>query len=175
MSKPFRYLEDGTPVYLDRLCNEHINGEKVTVNYEFSGRQMNTQLVGTQSGKVYSDRRQNYLNRVSRENEEKRQAALREGKLAYVKLYPTNTIPGNMDNSITDSRFTCDCTNNRVIGKLEKGKDGICYKYYLTSLKNPVNDCVFGRNIEKVQISEDEFSQLNILGGKHSVYDYTQK
>jgi hypothetical protein len=32
MSKPNRYLEDGTPVYLDRLCNEYIHGEGVSDN-----------------------------------------------------------------------------------------------------------------------------------------------
>jgi hypothetical protein len=175
MSKPYRHLEDGTPVYLDRLCNEHINGEKVTVHYDFSGKQMNTQLVGTQSGRIYHDSHQSYLNRVDRENEEKRQKALSEGKLAYIKLFPTNTIPGNISNSITDCRFTCDCNSGRVIGKLEREKDGTCYKYYMTSLKNPNSDCVFNENVEKIQISEEEFNRLNIIGGKHFVLDLTKE
>jgi hypothetical protein len=171
MSKPYRHLDDGTPVYLDRLCNEYINGEKVTVHYDYSQPGVtNTQLVGTKSGKVYVDRRQNFLNRVAKENEEKRQQALREGKLAYVKLYPTHSIPGNTNNSITDSRLTCECSTGKIISRLECKEDGTCWKYYLTDLAHYNWDPDHKYMSQGYQITKDELKKLDVFNGSHSLY-----
>lgn len=56
MSEPYRYLEDGTPVYLDRKCKEHINGEKV-ISKAVHDSHGNIKLVsvGQRSGRVYFD------------------------------------------------------------------------------------------------------------------------
>jgi hypothetical protein len=164
MSKPYRHLDNGTPVYLDRECHEYINGERVTVHYDYSQPGvMNTQLVGTKSGKVYVDRRKNFLDKIAQENEEERQKALSEGKLAYVKLYPHNSMPECTRNTMTDTRLTCECSSGRVIGKLTREADGTCYKYYVVDFKDPTFYAVLGTNLsEPVEISEDEFERLNI-------------
>jgi hypothetical protein len=169
MSKPNRYLKDGTPVYLDRECHEHINGERVTYRYDYSGAARTTKLVGTKSGKVYSDSHQNYLDKVAIENEENRQKALSEGKLAYIKLYPTHSIPNNTSNSITDSRLTCECSTGKIIGGLECKEDGTCYKYYLTDISH-YNRSEFEYLDEGHQITKDELEKLNIFNGSHILY-----
>jgi ribosomal protein L21E len=171
MSKPYRHLDDGTPVYLDRLCNEYINGEKVTVHYDYSKPGvMNTQLVGTKSGKVYVDRRQNFLNKIAKENEEKRQEALSEGKLAYVKLYPKNTIPGCSMNEMADTRLTCECSTGKIISRLECKEDGTCWKYYLTDIAHYHWDPDHKYMSQGYQITKDELQKLNVFNGSHSLF-----
>jgi hypothetical protein len=171
MSKPYRYLDDGTPVYLDRLCNEYINGEKTRTHYSMDKNgQVNSQTIGVNSGKVYYDRRETYENKVARENEEKRQKALSEGKLAYVKLFPTHSIPGNTSNSITDSYLTCECSTGKIISRLECKEDGTCWKYYLTDLVHYNWDPDHKYMSQGYQITKDELKKLNVFNGSHSLY-----
>jgi hypothetical protein len=167
MSSPSSYLDDGTPVYLDRKCNQYINGERVVYQEFFDKNVRTTKLIGTKSGKVYSDSHQKYLNKVKKENEEKRQQAINEGKLAYTKLYPRHTIPNNMTNSITDSRLTCECSTGKIIAKLECKEDGTCWKYYLTDLSY-YDDNIFDEySSQGYQITKEELQKLNVFPGSH--------
>ena len=80
MSKPYKHLDDGTPVYMDRHCNEYINGEKVVIKYNYDLNR--TQKVGERTGKVYFDEevaRQKHLDSLNNMRKESEQS---RGKLA---------------------------------------------------------------------------------------------
>ncbi len=160
MSKPYRYLDDGTPVYLDRLCNEHINGEKVVSkwNYEL-GR---AQQVGERSGRVYMDPETESRKRMDRQNEERRQKAISEGKLAYMKY--------DCDKK---RQYTAEVSTRRYIAELEGREDGTYWKYYLYLDPNKSWQSSFRRKEGDpgVQITQEEFDKLNIYNGSHWYYD----
>lgn len=159
MSKPQRYLDDGTPVYLDRLCNEHVNGEKIVPRYNY--QQEKLVYVGEKSGRVYSDPEQNTKNRLDSWNEERKQEAIKLGKLAYMKY-----------DHVRKHQFTCEISTDKFICYLEGRKDGTYWKYYLP-IDTPYDKAhMKGEGNIGIQITQEEFDKLNIFGGTHWYVDY---
>lgn len=159
-SKPYRYLDDGTPVYLDRKCNEYANGEKIIATYDYK----NSKLVyaGQRSGKVYIDPEENTRRRMDAQSEERKRMAIERGQLAYPKY----------DHRVKRS-ITCEISTGKYIAALQGNKYGTGYrKFYLpdnyefyTLYKKADGD-------EGIEITREEFNKLNIVGGSHSTYSH---
>lgn len=159
MSKPYKHLEDGTPVYMDRHCNEYINGEKVVIKYNYDLNR--TQKVGERTGKVYFDeevakrKHLESLDNIRKENEQSR------GKLAYMKYDP-----------VRKKEITCEISTGKYICELRGKKDGTYYKYYLDPRQdNAYIQTRYDKNDPGVPITREEFDRLNIFAGSHSAFD----
>lgn len=176
MSKPYRYMDDGTPVYLDRLCNEHINGEKVISKYNYQKGCM--QDVGVRSGRVYYDEQEVQRKRFDDMNERSRQFAIKQGHKAYMKYIPE-----------IKKEITCELSTGKLIAKLEREKVGdkkYVYRKYYTDLSIirskmwdgnylPVDAYQEPKDGDKgIEITKDEFIGLNIWTGSHSGTFYTK-
>lgn len=158
MSKPYRYLDDGTPVYLDRLCNEHINGEKVISKYNYQlGR---LQQVGERSGRVYMDPVVETQKRMDKQNEERRQEAISEGKAAYMKY--------DCDRK---QQFTAEVSTRKYIAELEGREDGTYWMYYLSPNRKAWEAHRRTDGDPGVQITQEYFDKLNIYFGTHMARD----
>ena len=158
MSKPYRYLDDGTPVYLDRLSNEHINGEKViskaVTNPDGS---VKLQQVGQRSGRVYFDPDDALAKRRNAVNQDKIRLAKKMGKLSYAKYDPQ-----------AKRELTCEISTGKYISYLEGCDDGTYWKYYL-----PANYTYYSDRDKNagIQIKQDEYDALNIFDGSHFACD----
>lgn len=176
MSKPYRYMDDGTPVYLDRLANEHINGEKVISKYNYQKGCM--QDVGVRSGRVYYDEQEVQRKRFDDMNERSRQFAIKQGRKAYMKYIPE-----------IKKEITCELSTGKLIAKLEREKVGdkkYVYRKYYTDLSIirskmwdgnylPVDAYREPKDGDKgIEITKDEFIELNIWNGSHSGTIYTK-
>ena len=162
MSKPYKHLEDGTPVYMDRHCNEYINGEKVVIKYNYDLNR--TQKVGERTGKVYFDeevakrKHLESLDNIRKENEQSR------GKLAYMKYDP-----------VRKKQITCEMSTGKYICELVGEKDGTYRKYYLDPRQDSAYVCMrYDENDPGVKITREEFDRLNIFAGSHSAIDYSR-
>ena len=158
MSKPYKYLDDGTPVYLDRLCNEYINGEKVVSTWtKRPDGSVKVQQVGQRSGKVYFDPDIAMNNKIETRNREKIMQAKERGRLAYLKY-----------DVIRKKEITCEISTGKYISYLEGRKDGTYWKYYL-----PTNFTYYSDRDENagVQITQEEYDKLNIICGSHFAVD----
>ncbi len=147
MSKPYRYLDDGTPVYLDRLCNEHINGEKVVSKYNYQLKR--EQQVGERSGKVYFDAEELNLQRERKQDEEELKRSKRFGYLAYYKYHPEY-----------EKRLATEISTGKIIAVLMKDA-GEYRKFYYNDRCPSFSQSApgdFG-----VIISKDEFYHLSII------------
>ncbi len=158
MSKPYRYLDDGTPVYLDRKGKEHINGEKVIGkwNYEL-GR---AQQVGERSGRVYMDPEIESRKRMDRQNEERRQEAISQGKAAYMKY--------DCDRKI---QITAEVSTRKFIAELEGREDGTYWMYYLSPNMKSWQVHRRTEGDPGVRITQEYFDKLNIYLGTHMAID----
>ena len=86
-SKPTRHLEDGTPVYIDRKCQEWINGEKVIAKYDYNKHDL--VYAGEKSGKVYFDPSDAQAKRMHEMYDiPNLERAKRNGKLSCELWYP---------------------------------------------------------------------------------------
>ena len=160
MSKPYRYMDDGTPVYLDRLGNEHINGEKVTSKYNYQKGCM--QDVGERSGRVYYDEQDVQRKRFEDWNEKERQDAIKKGRLIY-KKYDVNR----------KKNFSCELSTGKYIAYIEGRDDGTYWKYYVSPYRKfehyEENTKLFKEDSDNnpVEISIEEFDELRIYGGSY--------
>lgn len=161
MSKPTRYLDDGTPVYLDRLCNEHINGEKVVAKYDYANEKL--VYAGQKSGKVYIDPEENTKKRLDDWSEVHKQEAIVKGKLAYMRY-----------DHVRKKELTCEISTDRFIAYLEGRDDGTYWKYYLSPNNDYAHAHCKTEGDPGVQIRQDEYDKLNIYGGTHSAVDYNR-
>lgn len=168
MSKPYRYMDDGTPVYLDRLCNEHINGEKVISKYNYQKGCM--QDVGERSGRVYYDEQDVQRKRFNDWNKENRQNAIKQGRLIY-KKYDVNR----------KKNFSCELSTGKYIAHIEGRDDGTYWKYYVSPYRKfeyyEENSKLFKEDSDNnpVEISIEEFDELKIYSGSYfDCYDLTR-
>lgn len=160
MSKPYRHLDDGTPVYLDRKCNEWVNGEKVIATYDYQNQKL--VYAGQRSGKVYIDPEANQRRRIDEMSEKYKREAIEAGRLAYAKY----------DHRV-GRRVTCEISTGKYIAALQGNKYGTGYrKFYLpdnyefyTLYKKADGD-------EGIEITREEFNKLNIVGGSHMTWAY---
>lgn len=165
MSKPYKYLDDGTPVYLDRLGNQHINGEKVISVYNYEKKCI--QEVGQRTGKVYFDPEVAQRKRQEDWNERLRRDAIRKGRLTYEKY--------DVDRK---KKFTCEISTGKYIAHVEGRSDGTYWKYYASPCR--VFKHYEGSNRlskqdsdnKPVEISKKEFEKFEMY--KHTgLYSYS--
>ena len=163
MSEPYRYLEDGTPVYLDRKCKEHINGEKV-ISKAVHDSHGNIKLVsvGQRSGRVYFDPEEAQRRRMDEMSEKYRREAIEGGYLVYKKY----------DHRV--KRFmTCEISTGKYIASLQGNKYGCGYrKFYVKPDFDFYNCHCKADGDEGIEITREEFIKLNIFGGSHMACCY---
>lgn len=160
MKEPYRHLDDGTPVYLDRKCQEWVNGEKIVATYDYQNKKL--VYAGNKSGRVYLDPEENQKRRMDAMSEEYKDNAIKLGLLAYRKY----------DHRV--KRFiTCEISTGKYIARLQGNKyGGECRKFYLPSNYESYTLYKSAEGDEGVIITEDEFCRLNIVGGSHSAYGH---
>ena len=160
MSKPYRYLDDGTPVYLDRKCQEWVNGEKMIATYDYQNQKL--VYAGQRSGKVYIDPEANQRRRMDEMSEKYKREAIEAGKLAYKKY----------DHRV--KRFmTCEISTGKYIAFLSGNKYGQGYrKWYVKPDFDFYNCHCRADGDEGIEITKEEFWGLNIVGGSHSACCY---
>ena len=154
-SKPYRYESDGTPVYLDRHCNEYINGEKIVEKLDY--KTMNMQKVGSRTGRVYFDEEKNRLRLIDKNNEFNKKLRIdsNRGYLTYEKYGPD----GN-------TSAPCEIATDKYVIAAWYTTDGKYYKSYMPygmtpkDLGNPMTYAMEHRGMGKVEIPEEEFRQL---------------
>lgn len=162
MSRPSYYLKDGTPVYRDRTGETYINGEKTYEEYKIdSYGHEHWMTVGCQTGKIYQDSWNDYLDKLNKEINEEIERQKKEGKLAYVRYYPNE-----------DKRLTTEISTGKVIAKLES-RVGVCRKWYRA--KNAKSSIDIEEGDAGIEISREEFEALNIIFGSHFVFEYTEE
>lgn len=162
MSKPYTHMDDGTPVYMDRHCNEYINGEKVIYKYNY---QLNrSQKVGERTGRVYWDEavaKQKHLDKLDNIRKEDEMS---RGKLAYMKYDPVRKV-----------QITCEMSTGKYICYLRGNEDGTYYKYYLDPRQDSCKiHMIYDENDPGVQITREEFDKLNIFAGSHTAVDFSR-
>ena len=171
MSEPLGKYKDGTPYYMDNKCRTYANGEQVIRKaVHNSAGDIKLVEVGKRSGKVYRDVEQENLDRVSADNLAR---AKKYGKLAFIKIDPRfKYISG-------DTRVTCEISTGRYIANIRRNEDGTkCSKTYFNDdvTLETYHDNYFGKIGETVEITEEEFNGLNIVGyAPHMVYDFKKK
>lgn len=167
MSKPHHHLDDGTPVYLDRKCQEWANGEKIMPVYDYKNQKL--VYAGQRSGKVYVDPEEIRHKRILEWDEEDKQYQMSQGKTAYLKHEPKHP----------HRRLTCEMATGKyiaqLVGKTRYGwkQDGLNYegyrKFYLDLNGNSVTSVKPGD--QGVPITMEEFDKLNVGGGSHFAFD----
>lgn len=159
-SKPFRYLDDGTPVYLDRKCKEWVNGEKMIATYDYQNQKL--VYAGQRSGKVYIDPEANQRRRMDEMSEKYKREAIEAGRLAYKKY----------DHRVKKF-MTCEISTGKYIAALKGNKYGGGYrKFYVKSGFDFYNCHCIADGDEGIEITREEFNKLNIVGGSHMTYSY---
>ena len=159
MRKPYRHLDDGTPVYLDRKCNEWVNGEKVVATYDYDNKKL--VYAGQRSGKVYIDPEANKKRMLDERSEQYKRDAIESGRLAYAKY----------DHRV-DGRITCEISTGKYIAALSRDdKRGKYRKYYLNRPDFTYYNChCKDEGDEGIEITKEEFLGLNIVGGSHITF-----
>ena len=157
----YGYTDKGEPTWLDRNCNRYINGEKVIAKYDYTNQKL--VYAGQKSGTVYCDPEQNTRDRLDRWSEERKQKAIEMGLLAYGKY-----------NHEWGKQITTEISTGKPIAQLIKKSDGTYWKYYgrVDSPKYK-GECYIGSQHkidEPIQITREEFSKLDIVGGSHFTY-----
>lgn len=126
LSKPCGYLDDGTPIYIDRKCNEYINGERVVTEYNYQLER--TQKRGVKTGKIYYDSVVATNTRMSKQDKDEIEYALKGGKLAYNKWIPS-----------CQRKLTVELSTDKIIaGVYQDEYKGIFRKFYLKN--KPVSE-----------------------------------
>lgn len=158
MSKPYRHLDDGTPVYLDRKCNEWVNGEKMIATYDYTNKKL--VYAGQRSGKVYIDPEANQRRRMDEMSEKYKREAIEAGRLAYAKY----------DHRV-GRRVTCEISTGKYIAALQGNKYGMGYrKFYLPDNYESYTLYKRADGDEGIEITREEFNKLNIVGGSHMTW-----
>ena len=158
----YKIDEKGRPTWIDREGHRYINGERVIATYDYNNHKL--VYAGKNSGKVYYDPEQDLLNRMHKEDEEKKADELSRGKLAYLKY-----------DSISKRRLTCEISTGKFIVELEGRSDGTYWKYYI---EEDGHHWIYFHKTENspcVQITREEFDALNIKPGTHHAYDANRR
>ena len=159
-STPYTHLDDGTPVYLDRKCNEWVNGEKMIATYDYQNQKL--VYAGQRSGKVYIDPEANQRRRMDEMSEKYKREAIGAGRLAYAKY----------DHRVK-RRLTCEISTGKYIAALKGNKYGGGYrKFYVKPDFDFYNCHCKADDDEGIEITREEFNKLDIVGGSHMTYSY---
>lgn len=155
-SKPHSYMDDGTPVYIDRKCRTYINGEQVVPTYDYNEHR--TVFTGKNSKRVYYDPEVAQRKRLDSRSEDSKRMFKELGYLAYMRY-----------DHDRQKDITCEIATDKYIAELEGREDGTYYKYYLSPNSKYVGQRTPGD--PGVRITREEYDKLNILGGTHFYYD----
>jgi len=159
MSKPTQYLNDGTPVYRDRVGDSYINGEKTYQDwYADENNHSHWVVVGEKTKKVYYD---TYDRRceIDREWDERYiKMAQKYGNTSYLGQHPQ-----------FNQRVTTEMSTGKIIAALYGREDGTYWKYYL---KPGATIPIEYDEDAGIQITQEEFDKLNLLSGTHLVMDH---
>lgn len=157
----YKVDEKGRPMWLDRKCNQYINGERVIATYDYTNKKL--VYAGQRTGTVYFDPEQNTRDRMDRWSEERKQSAIERGMLAYGKYHHK-----------WKKQLTTEISTGRTIGKIVGKSDGTYWKYYAREdlpkydgQMYYVSDHIID---EPIQITRDEAIKLDIVGGSHYSY-----
>ena len=156
--KKFSYKidEKGRPTWVDRKGQQYIDGERVVATYDYDKHKL--VYAGQRTGTVYIDPEQNRISRIDADSEKRKQEAIKEGKLAYMRY-----------DHDRKKQITCEISTEKYIAQLEGRKDGTYWKYYLSPNAKYLNDKTPGDH--GIQITQDEYDKLNIFMGTHFASD----
>lgn len=163
-STPCGNLDNGDPYYMDRAGKMYAaNGEKMILKRAVDARgDSYYRTVGERTGKVYFDKEKTFQDQADRENEESRQRAIREGRLAY----------GYRDRSLKfplQQKVTKEISTGKYIARIEYIQHKKEFrKYYLKPNAYFPFDVADGD--KGVLITKEEFENLNFYDGGHKVY-----
>lgn len=152
----YKIDEKGRPTWIDREGHQYINGERVVATYDYDNHKL--VYAGQRTGTVYIDPEQNTRDRLDGWSEKRKQEAIKEGKLAYMRY-----------DHVRKKEITCEISTGKYIAQLEGRKDGTYWKYYLSSNAKFLNDKTPGDH--GIQITQDEYDKLNIFMGSHFASD----
>jgi len=157
--EPYRHLNDGTPVYIDRKCQDWINGEKIVATYDYQNKKL--VYAGQKSGRVYIDPQANQLDRMYKISEENKAKAIANGELAYIKYEPK-----------ADRFFTCEISTGKYVSRLEgSGVSGNKpYKKFYLPPDSFYNPGKVADGDDGIIITKEEFWKLNINGSHRTYY-----
>ena len=157
----YKIDEKGRPTWIDRQGNRYINGEKVVATYDYKNQKL--VYAGQRTGTVYIDPEQNQRDRLDRWSEERKQEAINDGKLAYMKY-----------DHVRKQQITCEISTGKFIAYLEGNEDGTYYKYYLQPSQDFCHAHCKPDGVVGIPITREEFDKLNIYFGTHSAIDYSR-
>ena len=161
--------KDGNVHYMDRLCNDYINGERVKkVETKDKNGVKSYSIVGTKSGKVYKTSYDGRTQRMFDISEQNKQMEIERGNLAYLQY---NTYFGR--------HVTTEIATGRTITCLfawEHGDKPIYKKWYF----RPECQDKFGyRETVKgdygIDITKEEYYKLQTIGISYSNLPSDQK
>lgn len=161
--KDFSYKidEKGRPTWIDRQGNSYINGEKVVPTYDYDNHKL--VYAGQKTGTVYIDPEQNQRDRLDAWSEKRKQEAIKEGKLAYMRY-----------DHDRKKEITCEISTGRYIAYLEGDENGNYRKYYLQPSQDFCHCHCKPEGVAGIPITREEFDKLNIYFGTHTAYDYSR-
>lgn len=158
----YKIDEKGRPTWIDRQGNRYINGEKVIATYDYNNHKL--VYAGQRTGTVYIDPEQNRRDKVDGWSEKRKQEAIKEGKLAYMRY-----------DHVRKREITCEISTGKFIAYLEGREDGTYYKYYLQPSQDYSHCHCKPEGVSGVSITREEFDKLNIFMGTHSAFDDSRK
>ena len=152
--------KDGNIHYIDRLCNEYINNERVkkVETKDKNGVKLYS-TVGVKSGRVYKTSYDGRTQRMFDISEQNKQMEIERGNLAYLQYNP-----------YFGRHVTTEIATGKVITCLYEGKDPETGKmvYKKWYFRPECQDKYDWRNTTKgdygIDITEDEYEKLKIIG-----------
>ena len=155
-----RVDENGNVHYMDRLCNDYINGERVkrVETRDKNGVKLYS-TVGVNSKKVYKTSYDGRTQRLLDISEQNKQREIEYGNLAYLQYNP-----------YFGRQVTTEIATGKVITCLYEGKDPETGKmvYKKWYFRPECQDKYDWRNTVKgdygIDITEEEYEKLKIIG-----------
>ena len=157
----YKIDEKGRPTWIDREGNSYINGEKVVATYDYKNQKL--VYAGQRTGTVYIDPEQNVRDRLDRQSEERKQKAIADGKLAYMRY-----------DHVRKRQITCEISTGKFIAEISGDENGNYRKYYLSPNNDYSHSHCKTEGDTGVPITREEFDKLNIYFGTHTAIDYSR-
>lgn len=158
----YKIDEKGRPTWIDREGHQYINGERVVATYDYKNQKL--VYAGQRSGTVYCDPEQNRINRIDADSEKRKQEAIKEGKLAYMRY-----------DHVRKRQITCEISTGKFIAEISGDENGNYRKYYLSPNNDYSHSHCKTEGDPGVPITREEFDKLNIYSGTHMAVDYSRK
>ena len=152
--------KDGNIHYIDRLCNEYINNERVkkVETKDKNGVKLYS-TVGVKSGRVYKTSYDGRTQRMFDISEQNKQTEIERGNLAYLQYNP-----------YFGRHVTTEIATGKVITCLYEGKDPetgkMVYKkwYFRPECQDKYDWSHTVKGDYGIDITEEEYEKLKIIG-----------